>query len=938
MTSRREELTSQAVDLYSHGEHTGDVSSLREAVRLFRLVIREVPEDDPAHGGYLANLGTGLLSLWEATGDDDILREVVTMLRSAVSRTGPGHPAYWLCVLQLGTVLYRQYERLGDIGLLQESVEQWRASLTAAAGEDGTVRAKILSLLGLALRDMHRRTGEEALLAEAVEAARTAQRLTPPDDPDQTARLYNLSLTLGDLFASTGNRAIIAEAIQAGRQALEATPPGTYHVAREAGLSRLLLLEAGGGADLGQLIAAVNASRAALAATPTIDHAYGTRLITYAMCLDALYGLSPRPSVLDQEIQVLRTAIGAIDPQRPEHSNALFLLALALHLKRTRGMFGRPRRPPLTPFGRAAARTLHAEENDCLEKVAASAGVNPHIRLLACLRLARSPVRADQSLGAAERAVELLPLTVDRALIRSDRERALGDVGSMAGDIAAAAIGDGNPARAIVLLEQVRGLLIADLMHTRGSDLAILHEAAPGLAEEFAALGAQLAELEAAGRVGGYTYRDGLWSRSDADPAGDRETQGVLATRRRDVYATWDDLLPRIRAVEGCSGFLRPADITQLAAQAGEGPIVFPFTSSAHCGALILTSSSSAPAREVALPGLSEDECRRRHAALTKALDTTARQGAGPDAQANAEAEILAVLAWLWDAVTAPVLDALGYIGRADVRELPRIWWCPVGRLALLPLHAAGHHTRPPATSGPRRPARPRTMFDCAVSSYIPTVRSLAYARSHSPGPDVMQAVIVPVPDAPAAAPLPGVRAEVTAVSRALPGATALWNATRDAVRKALPGYAIAHFACHASSDPERPGDSSLVLYDYDLAPMTIADISALNLNAALAYLSACETGLTTPRLADENVHITGAFHLAGYQHVIGTLWAVADTAAQRLASDFYRQLTADGTAGADGLPATAAAAVALHQATLRLRSRFPDNPSMWAGFTHTGM
>ena len=44
---------------------------------------------------------------------------------------------------------------------------------------------------------------------------------------------------------------------------------------------------------------------------------------------------------------------------------------------------------------------------------------------------------------------------------------------------------------------------------------------------------------------------------------------------------------------------------------------------------------------------------------------------------------------------------------------LPRIWWCPTGPLAFLPLHAAGlHDSDEPGTK----------IFDYVVSSYLPTI------------------------------------------------------------------------------------------------------------------------------------------------------------------------------------------------------------------------
>jgi len=99
-------------------------------------------------------------------------------------------------------------------------------------------------------------------------------------------------------------------------------------------------------------------------------------------------------------------------------------------------------------------------------------------------------------------------------------------------------------------------------------------------------------------------------------------------------------------------------------------------------------------------------------------------------------------------------------------------------------------------------------------------------------------------------------------------------------VLDALLTHRVAHFACHGHVDWTDPARSSLILTDHATTPLTLADIITLNLDADLAYLSACDTAVTAPRLADESLHITAAFHLAGYRNVIGTLWPINDQAA----------------------------------------------------------
>ncbi len=223
-------------------------------------------------------------------------------------------------------------------------------------------------------------------------------------------------------------------------------------------------------------------------------------------------------------------------------------------------------------------------------------------------------------------------------------------------------------------------------------------------------------------------------------------------------------------------------------------------------------------------------------------------------------------------------------------------------------------------------------MLDRAVSSYTTTVRALGHARTRRPDSTIRSTLIIPVADTPGA-PLPGSSVETTVISNLIPHARLLKHPTRSAALKALPQYQIAHFACHGHADWDEAARSRLILTDDAVAPLTVADITALNLTTDLAYLSACDTGVTAPRLADESLHITGAFHLAGYRHVIGTLWSVDDLAAAEIAADFYAHLTTQGTTP----PQPDRSAHALHHASRDLRARYPSTPTYWAAHTHTG-
>jgi hypothetical protein len=291
----------------------------------------------------------------------------------------------------------------------------------------------------------------------------------------------------------------------------------------------------------------------------------------------------------------------------------------------------------------------------------------------------------------------------------------------------------------------------------------------------------------------------------------------------------------------------------------------------------------------------------------------------------------------------------------------PRVWWAPGGLLGLLPIHAAGHHTDPPDAAG-------RAVLDRVVSSYTPVITALRYARQQdsrtlqaSAVEAEQQTLIVAMPTTPGMKDhgwLPQVATEAARVHARFPhgaqlsepiphdfpaslrtGSTADPTGAHELPTKAnvlahLPRCAIAHFACHGDSDPVDPSRSRLLLHDHHHDPLTVASLAPITLpRARLAYLSACNTAFTREgRLLDEAIHLASAFQMAGFPHVIGTLWTIADECASDVADTFYSLLDTG-----DGQLDTGRAAHALHHAIRRLRDKLPLTPSLWAPYLHAG-
>ena len=693
-----------------------------------------------------------------------------------------------------------------------------------------------------------------------MQVGRDALAVIPDDHPDRAMYLNNLGNVLNSLYESSGDAAVLAEAVEVARDAVAATPDG--HPGRALYLNNL------------------------------------------GAALQMLYESSGDAAVLAEAVQVARDAVAATPDGHP--GRAMYLYNLGNALQRL--------------FRRTGETPALAEAGRCYTQAAEYASAPAEVRIIAYRAVARLPVQAGVSpqdaLIAVEAAVGLLPQVAPRVLVRADREHSLGQLASLAGEAAAAAVAAGR-GRAVELLEQTRGVLVADTLDASSSDISRLRDHHPGLADEFGELRARMDVLDHPGAF-------------SPQPAGTATGKPDLGQARRDAYAAWDRLIARIRAIGGFENFLHPPGIDQLASHDFGGPVVFTYTSPSRCDALILTEDPGTPVRLVPLTDLTEDEARRQINRLLSAGQAAGNPSAGIAARIAATKDVLDVLAWMWDTIAAPVLAALGHTTAPadDGLVWPRVWWCPVGILAYLPLHAAGHYVD--LTSGA---PNPRTVLDRVISSYTATIRALAYAGAQHPDPAGTNSLIIAVPDAPGIPPLPGVTAEASELAGLIPGAQVLSRPTRDTVLAALPGRPVAHFACHGYADWTSPAASQLILYDYSTTPLTVADISALRLTGGLAYLSACATTITSPALTNEAVHITGAFYLAGYQHVIGTLWPVSDTVARELARDFYSYLTNNGTTQ----PEIRLAAHALHHATRRLRDRYPAIPTSWAAHTYTG-
>ncbi|MFF0490935.1 CHAT domain-containing protein [Nocardia sp. NPDC004068] len=881
-------------------DHSGTPADVDAAVAHARRALHDLPADAPIRTEAMNALRQSLLNRFWRTGIRSDLDEAVELARQVVAAAPDDDPNHALYLANLGITLRTHFERTGNPADLDEAIQVGRAAIAAMSTDDPTFPERASSL-GRALVDRFGLTGSTRDLDEAIRFARLGAS-APTDSGVRAGRLTTLGVALRKRYERKGIRSDLDEAITVLREAVDAAPP-------EYSATTFLLMNLGNAlwrrfesnstpTDLAETIALF---RRAVTETPPDHRERATMLSGLGRALRARYEQTDNPTDLDEAVTTLRQGADLTPTDHPDRAERLLALAAAL----------------MTRFWRAGTAP---DRNEAQTAALAAARLEispPQPRILAARAAADllAPTHPQEAAALIATAIRLLPEVAPRQLERSDQQFAIGESGGFAADAAAltlrnppvpqpdrATTASHNPAApetnradlALRLLEAGRAVLLGRTLQIR-TDVTDLADQHPALAAEFVRL------------------RDRLNDSGDSD--------------RVELARAFERTLTRIRSEPGFETFALPPSTEQLRAQATDGPVIAFSVSDYRSDALLLTADGIAAHP---LPGLSARIVRERAAAFRAALHTADHGATGPERQA-AQRHLTETLEWLWDNAIGPVLDALGYREPiAHGQPGPRIWLSPGGLLGQLPLHAAGYHTRTTDSEA-------RTVLDRVVPSYTPTVAALGYARQRLAATDPAappRGLVVAMPTTPGVAGrLHHVLDEARLVAAHLPGATVLTEPTTATVLDFLSNCGVAHFACHGATDPDDPSLSRLLLRDDATSPLTVAALAPIHLDRArLAYLSACDTADGGTRLVDESLHLASAFQLAGYPHVIGTLWTIDDGTASDIADTFYTGLhTAPATLDVTRAP------YALHHAIRTARDDLPATPSLWAAHLHTG-
>lgn len=365
---------------------------------------------------------------------------------------------------------------------------------------------------------------------------------------------------------------------------------------------------------------------------------------------------------------------------------------------------------------------------------------------------------------------------------------------------------------------------------------------------------------------------------------------------------SWAKAVKDIRRLDGFEDFLLPPSYDKLKIAADNGPVILINITDLRCDAIIARRLDEPIL--VPLPG----------ATSISIQDLVGRFGIEME---NSELEDS--LRELWRIVVEPVVAVL----RAEDLGLiagSRIWWCPTGIAAGLPLHAAG----------PYVPGEPN-LSQIFLSSYSPTLGSLIRARGTETAtrgaPNKVNGMMI-VRHSPAdKGSTSTVPMMVDAIQQYAPDSVLLGGAaaTRDTILNILNQHAWLHLSCEVKLDSSNAHLPHLLLHD---GPLPLVDVIQQHLSRAeFAFLSGLQSSWGSSRIQGASLHPSEGMLLSGYRSVVGIPSRLDEGSASALVDKFYRVMIGAKSASPDSTRAAAALGRALEELeglgiTISLRDR----------------
>ena len=268
------------------------------------------------------------------------------------------------------------------------------------------------------------------------------------------------------------------------------------------------------------------------------------------------------------------------------------------------------------------------------------------------------------------------------------------------------------------------------------------------------------------------------------------------------------------------------------------------------------------------------------------------------------------------------------------IPAVPEIIFIPSGRLGTIPFEAL--------TSG-----RVAANSDFSNYPYLLNKHAISYEFSaglllqksahqvSTENSSIFLCAPITFPEKDGLADLPGTKQEVNSIAALFKSEAkvALGAEANESVIKSgnLSDYRYLHFATHGIVDQTSAELSRIYLQSTETEDGNVysGEIYNLKLNADLAVLSACQTGLGKYSKGEGVIGLSRALVYAGARSIIVSYWSVADESTAELMTDFYQILLGQKQTNAR---------IALQQAKRNMlkRGRYVS-PYFWAAFVLIG-
>jgi tetratricopeptide (TPR) repeat protein len=608
--ARHLHLGNLAVSLDNRFARLGELTDLEGSISAQRSAINTMPPNYPHEPMRLSNLGGSLSHRFDRLGELTDLDDAIAALLRAVELTPDGHPEKPAFLNKLGNSFTRRFERLGERSDLDNGVSAH--SRTIQLAPDGHPdKPRFLSNLGGTLSRRFQRSGEHADIDNAIAAERRAVSITPDDHPRKWEYLNNLGVSLSHRFQSLGKLSDIDEAILAQRNIIKITPDD--HLDKPSRLSNL-------------------------------GNSLSMRFERFGALTD-----------IKEAIAAFYLAISLL-PSGDYPNKYRINLAAAwrawLHYSQNRLCF----RISYNSFMAVARSSLDPPES----KVRAAVNV-----VALCNEFPNLVESEAMTLQAHRQVLESIPPFIWLGQSISHRYEQLSryELGSKIVAAASAALVANKPALALEWLEEGRSIVWGQLDRLR-SPFDALRRYHPSLADELECVSASLQG------AGSRVNRTGPLGLAPALGITDEPTRSQSlakleeeAREHRRLAKEYEDLLARVRQLEGFTSFLRPKTLAELTPASRHGPVAVINVDRSRCDAIVLCSSGHVV--HVPLPDFSLDSAEKMHARLFSSIVGRAAARHSDDRgiripHAGSDSNSLGgILKLLWLRVVQPILCSI---------------------------------------------------------------------------------------------------------------------------------------------------------------------------------------------------------------------------------------------------------------------------------------